>query len=58
MEHKDINKLTAENAGFGANSEMDLEAHNKNWMRQWKTLWQLCQVKNPKSKCSWQRIRY
>ena len=29
QEHKDINKLTAENAVFGANSEMELETHDK-----------------------------
>ena len=29
QEHEDINKLTAENAGFGANSAMELETHEK-----------------------------
>ena len=29
QKHKDINKLTAENAVFGANSEMELETHDK-----------------------------
>ena len=29
QEHKDMYKLTAENAGFGANSAMELETHDK-----------------------------
>ena len=29
QEHKDINKLTSENAGFGENSEMGSETHDK-----------------------------
>ena len=29
QEHEDINKLTAENTGFGANSAMELETHDK-----------------------------
>ena len=29
QEHKDINKLIAENAVFGENSEVELESHDK-----------------------------
>ena len=29
QEHKDINKLTADNAGFGENSAMESETHDK-----------------------------
>ena len=55
QEHEDINKLRAENAGFRENSAMESETHDKNWMQQWKTLWRLCHVTNPKSKLSWKK---